>query len=420
MISSNEYFQYALRHDLLSRLKFYYATMTIPLQNENEYFKIEKDKYFVLMNGEYQEVQGKTTKNPLLHSKDEITLFNADMANVKESVDTTIGRAITNYIMLARNFEDKIEYVNEYVDGSKIEGKVCEALKKDIITIDQYINFVNSCGMLQGLSRIVSVSATYKAMTPPPGLIKYKKELKEAFDKEFGKNWVKDSVRVIEFGNKLKEKDAEYLKGDATDGKLVSGKIKDNARSKMYLTFGTDAGFDSVGADPKLVFNSLLEGYPEDKEELATVYNSSRAGSFSRGNETKDGGVLAKTALRSTANVTIEPGDCGTKRTKPFFVLKDNAAALTGRYMVEGNKLVKIEDGTKLIGKTIQLRSMLYCEYKHPMFCSVCAGENLANYRKGATIEATSMSNTILTLSLKKMHNNTKKIHKTDLLDMIK
>ena len=71
MISSNEYFQYALRHDLLSRLKFYYATMTIPLQNENEYFKIEKDKYFVLMNGEYQEVQGKTTKNPLLHPKDE-------------------------------------------------------------------------------------------------------------------------------------------------------------------------------------------------------------------------------------------------------------------------------------------------------------------------------------------------------------
>ena len=88
--------------------------------------------------------------------------------------------------------------------------------------------------------------------------------------------------------------------------------------------------------------------------------------------------------------------------------------------LLEGNKLVKIEDGSKLIGKTIQLRSMLYCEYKHPMFCSVCAGENLANYRKGATIEATSMSNTILTLSLKKMHNNTKKIHKTDLLDMIK
>ena len=33
MISTTEYFQYALRHDLLSKLKFFYATMTIPLQN---------------------------------------------------------------------------------------------------------------------------------------------------------------------------------------------------------------------------------------------------------------------------------------------------------------------------------------------------------------------------------------------------
>ena len=420
MISTTEYFQYALRHDLLSKLKFFYATMTIPLQDSNDYFKIEKDRYFVLMNDEYQEVQGRTTKEPLLLLKDEVLLFNADIVNIKDKIDTTVGRAIVNYILLARNFNDKIEYVNKSTGASSFESLVCEALKADKITVKEYIDFVNSCGMLQGVSRIVTIAATYKAMTPPPGIAKFKKDLAAEFDKLYGKNWYKDSVRVIEFGNRLKEEDAKYLADDPTNGKLVSGKVKENARSKMFLSFGSDAGFGNVGSESPVVFNSLLEGYPEDKKQLTAIYNANRAGSFSRGAETQDGGVIAKVALRATASTTIEPGDCGTKRGKEVFVNKDIAHSLTGRYMIVGNQSVRIEDGTKLIGKTIMLRSFMYCGYKHPTYCSICAGDNLANYRKGATIEATSMSNTILTLSLKKMHNATKKIHKTEMVDMIK
>ena len=125
MISTAEYFHYALRHDLLSKLKFFYATMTIPLQNSNDYFKIEKDKYFVLMNDEYQEVQGRTTKEPLLLLKNQVLLFNADIVNIKDKIDTTVGRAIVNYILLARNFNDKIEYVNKSSSAGNFESLVC-------------------------------------------------------------------------------------------------------------------------------------------------------------------------------------------------------------------------------------------------------------------------------------------------------
>lgn len=420
MVNAAEYFQYALRHDLLSKLKFFYSTMTIPLQNSNDYFKIEKDKYFVLMNDVYRELQGKTTKEPIFTLKDPVLLFNADIPNIKDKVETTVGKAIVNYILLAKNFGAKLEYLNESTGAEKYENIVIDALKKDIITVEEYINFVNSCTMIQGLSRIVTISATYKVLTPPPNLEKFKKDLIAEFDKLYGKNWVKDSVKVIEFGNRLKEEDAKYIADDPANNKLLSGKVKNNARAKMYLSFGADAGFDEVGADANMVFNSLLEGYPEDKKQLATIYNASRAGSFSRGAETQDGGVLAKVALRSTANLTIEPGDCGAKYGKEFYVTKDLAKALAGRSIIKNGKSEKIEDGSKFIGQTIMIRSPMYCEYKHPTYCSVCVGENLANYRKGATVEATLISNTILTLSLKKMHNATKKIHTVELSEMIK
>lgn len=420
MVSPSEYFQYALRHDLLSKLKFFYSTMTIPLQDTTDYFKIEKNKYFILMNNEYRELQGKTSKEPIFTLKDKILLFNADMVNIKDKVDTTIGRAIVNYILLAKNFGAKLDYINDGVGASKFEDVVVEALKKDEVTVEEYINFVNSCTMLQGLSRIVTIAATYKVLTPPPNLEKFKKDLIAEFDKKYGKSWVKNEVNVIEFGNRLKEEDAKYLADDPTNNKLLSGKVKENARAKMYLSFGADAGFNEVGADASMVFNSLLEGYPEDKEQLAAIYNSSRAGSFSRGAETQDGGVLAKVALRSTANLTIEPGDCGAKQGKELYVTKDLAKALNGRYLIKNNKIEKIEDGSKLVGQTIMLRSPMYCNYRHPTFCSACVGDNLANYRKGATVEATLLSNTILTLSLKKMHNATKKIHTVELSEMIK
>ena len=56
MININEYFRYAIKNELLTTLKFFYSTMTIPLQNSNDYYKIENKKYFVKIDNKYEEV----------------------------------------------------------------------------------------------------------------------------------------------------------------------------------------------------------------------------------------------------------------------------------------------------------------------------------------------------------------------------
>lgn len=414
-----EYFRYALKHKLLDDLKFYYTTMTIPLATSNDYYKVDKKQYLVKVDDAYVPITNRTTDEPLFYIKDKITLYNANMSNIPSSVDTTVGKAILNYVLLEHNFGSTIEYMNEPTTIDAIEKVVCDNLKRDKIKVQQYTDFVDACSMLQSLSRITTISATPKTMTPPPGLDKFKKDLKDKYDKEYGKNWVKDELKVIEFGNELKAFDAKYMEDDPTNGKLTSGKVKNNARAKMYLTFGNDAGFSDVGGDSEVVFNSLLEGYPKQKEQLAALFNSSRAGSFARGNETQYGGVVAKCLLRATNNATIEEGDCGSKLYREILVTKDNAASLEGRYMLQGNKPVRIDNPKSFIGKTISIRSPLYCKLSNRTYCSTCCGDQLKDYRKGITALVTNISAVVLAQSMKKMHNAQKELVSVDPIDMI-
>ena len=420
MISAEEYFKYAIKKELMTSLKFFFSVMTIPLQNNNDYYKIENNKYKVLMDGKYEEVSDRTTKEPLFIFNQPILLFNADMSCIPTKVETTIGRAIANYVLFQYPFNGKIEYMEKQFSVKDIEKVVLNNLKSDKITVDEYLMFVNSCSMLESLSRIVTVSATAKTMTPPPGITKFKNDLMAEYDKKYGKNWVKDGVKVIEFQNALKAKDAEYLADDPTNGILSDGGIKDNARAKMYLAFGTDAGFAEDGKTDTVVFNSLLDGYPEDKKQLTMIYNSIRAGSFARGNETQQSGLIAKIFLRSTSNVTIEGDDCKTNNAREILVSKDVAPFLKGRYMVQGSKAVVIDKPESLIGKKIFVRSPLYCEQKNGSICKVCAGEALADYRKGATAIITDLTNILMNSKLKKMHTSVKHLIKSDPISMLR
>ena len=413
------YFQYAIRHNLLDKLKFYYSCFTIPLASSTDYFEVRNKEYWVRLDDKLEKIDNVTTEEPLLTINLPITLFNADLVNIEQSVETTVGRGILNYVLLASNFKEKVPYLNEKTDIKKIENMVCDLLKKDTITIEEYVNFNESASMLQLLSRLTTIAATVKTITPPPGLKEFKANLIAKYDKEYGKHWVKDPIRTIEFADALKAYDKEYLKDDPTFGKATIKKIQDNTRAQMYLSMGVDASFGTGTNDNVLVFNSLLEGYPEDKAQLAAIYNASRAGSFSRGNETKDGGVVAKILLRSTSAITVDPGDCGSTLGKTILVTKANADAITGRYQLINGKPVEIEDGKKLIGKEIVIRSYMYCNNDLSSICSVCAGKILAQYRKGVSAVLTGISASILTLSLKKMHSSVKHLVKTDINDMI-
>lgn len=403
-MTSHEYFKYAIKKNLLNKLDFYYATLSIPMEN-NDYLTIDNDVYNVFVDGDTLLITDRKTTEPLFDILSPIVLTGDDLINIDGSVETTIGRAIVNYITLVYPFKAKIPYQNKPFDAGHLESLVGSALRDDVITVKEYVTFVDCASMIGGLSKLVNVAATPKNISKPPGLEKYKKEVQAKFDKEFGEEWRKDPLKVGKYVDELRDYDKEYMKDDPSYGKSMSKKLMHNDRSKMFLSFGVEVGFDE---DSEFIDGSLLDGCSKDKRELKTLFNTSRAASFNRGHETQKGGAVAKDLLRVSNGLTIKTGDCGSTLYKTIHVKsKDIAKTLNGTYMLGSTKLEPIVNGEALIGKTIKIRSPIYCREKGKVFCSTCCGKDFANKEFAGSLFLTTVSTTILTAALKSMHDAT-------------
>lgn len=416
---ANEYFKYAISKGYLKKLKWYYSVFTLQT-NDTEYTKYVEGKQLVLVNDEYESIDDIKMNEPVLTMTKEITIDGELLANNDKTIKTTIGRVILNKIMLSDIFKDKISYINQRMSIGGVEKIIAKGMhNSDLIEVSEYKKFVDTIGFLQGLSRITTVSATEKSLLPPDGIDKFKKDLKKEFDDKYGKDWVKDRSVIVKYEKGLRDFDAEWMKGEPNDGFLISGKLKDTARTKMYLDFGAEVGFDTTGKNTDLVENSLLDGYPKDKDKLATMYNTSRAGSYDRGKETQKGGAAAKDMLRATSSTTILHTDCKSTEGKNIFVTKDIAEGLIGRYIIKNNKYELIDDPMKFVGKNITIRSPQYCLEKGNSLCAVCVGDVMKKYDKGINLVITELSGTLLYISMQSMHGKVLSTLDFDLNDNI-
>lgn len=412
-----EYFKTVLQSNFLHKLDWYYSTMGLNPVN-SEFLKVENNSYIVkLPNGEETMIENVKSDRPLLLPKEEITLSNSDLPNIVGELKTTVGRAIANKILLVYPFHDKFPYVNGVMNPGDIEDELAKRLNNESVSVREYNKFVNCCVFIQSLSKVVTIGATEKSISGAPGIEKFKKDLSKKYDNEYGKKWRKDTVKVGSFIEEIKKYDQEYLKDDPTLGKTLTKKIQNNARVKQYVAFGTVEDF---GDTNEFVEESLAEGYPKDKVKLATIFNSSRQGSHSRGHETQKGGAVAKSLLRVASGIFIKEGDCGSQIYKEIFVTKDLIKALTGVYYLNGTKLEKLLDPTPLVGQTIKIRSPLYCLKEGKIFCTTCCGENLRNRENGIGLQLTNISAGILTAALKSMHDTSIKLVNVDINEIIK
>jgi hypothetical protein len=362
---------------------------------------------------------------PLFDFLDDVTIDSDWLDNNTEKLKTKIGNVLVNALLLADNFNDKISFMTGSIKIKDIEKKIAALLvdnppegknpPNDKITINEYLKFINARTFLNGISQIAVVAATPKTLLPPPGLKKFRKELV----KKYGDK-LKDYKTVAEIESKLAEFDKEWLKDDPSFGKFLSGKVLNINRKKMYLTYGAESGFgDSDEAN--YIEGSLDDGWTKDPEKIVTMFNSIRSGSYSRGHETQEGGLVAKVVLRATGNFKIADRDCGTKLGIVFEVDDANVASLIGRYQIKSNnsleQIENIEMAKKLLGKIIKLRSIQYCHEKGEQICKVCAGKRLSEHPKGIALAVTEVSAQILTSSLKKMHGGVLSVVELDLDD---
>lgn len=347
---------------------------------------------------------------PLFMPADPITVTPAVIPNCKREVASTYGDLLFNWIVLVEPFGDRIEYrVGGPLSISDVEREIANLLVDDEdisgikpephqITIQMYMYYGRCMGSLAGYTQIFVPTLTAKAMTTDPRVREKRAELLELY-----KDRLFDPVVQAKIQDELIAMDREWIKGDPSEGFLLSNKTFGTARKRMFLIHGPEAGFDE-GGNADLVVNSLTEGW--DMEKMIPMFNSTRAGSFFRGALTALGGEAVKFFMRVFQNVTIIEDDCGSKLGVARYVAPGTGNYYKGLWEIEGNglRLIDEERAKSSEGKTIVTRSPLYCKSGRGDLCAKCVGVALASNPKAIAAEVTAVASQFMDIMMASAH----------------
>jgi hypothetical protein len=360
---------------------------------------------FINDKNELETITGTSKDSRVLFSfTDRLTIDNTWCGNIrKPTVDTIIGNLLFNLISMVPAFGDKIEFVTGHVSIKAIEAVVASKLRDnpkpgedrlpEFIYVDEYTRFCNSLTYICGFTQLSCWTATARNIVAPTGVKEFKATLLKKYE---GK--LEDPVELAKFEDELLKFDSAYLKGDPSDGKFVSGKIRNVARKKMFLSMGSEKNFSgSLKAIP--ISNSLEEGWPVEKNQFSALMNGLRMGSFSRGADTVKGGVSAKILLRFASTYRITDTDCNTTLGIRRRYSSKDISRLVGRYVLEKSGTILIENkemASNYLNKDVIVRSPMYCKLESEQICKYCSGTKLAQYPTGLGVPVTEISNILL------------------------
>lgn len=375
--------------------------------------------------GNIVDIEDSDTSAPLFRFLDPIDVDQySGFANIKEPVSTKIGNLIFNSIAIIPAFGQhfpfqagklKIANMEMYIAARLVNNPKSEAEEIKLggdgkFTVRQYLHFRDSLVYLEQFAPITSWSATRKGVTRPEGIEEFKANL----IREMG-GIPKDPAGFAEFEAKLLAFDSEWLKDDPAFDNFLSGKVRTVSRKKAFLAIGMPDRLDNK-EPPVPIVRTLEQGQPTDPKEYAAVLNGARFGSYSRGTETINGGVVSKTIIRVASNYEIEEGDCGTLFGIRWTFGSDTIKSLVGRTIIDNGASIlieKIEQANHYLDKPVVVRSPVGCRAGAPTaekktaedkLCTVCAGPALSQFKTGLSIPGTEVSHLILNQSLKAMH----------------
>lgn len=400
--------------------------------------------FFFDKEGVKHKIDGYSNKDGALFTL--LTPFPIDstwLPNIPQPVNTDFGIMLANSLMVYETFGLKMAYINGEVAVDKIEAAISGRLTNDpeeyvnavlkgdvptpaprILTgpirdsdpiyVHEYLAINKAIELISSVMDLFTVALTKKTILPPPGIKEYKAELMEHPD---FKGKLDDPIVLSRFEDLLKKFDAKALADDPSFKKFTSGKILNDSRKKRFLSMGAEGGFNKPG-QVTAITNSLSEGIPTEPDKIVAVFNGARAGSYSRGAETVEGGVAAKKMLAAASNYKIIAGDCKSKLGISRKYTKELVNSLRGRTLIFGDKQVKIpidEDVSKYLGQTLRTRSPMYCRMKGEVICTACAGDALGRYPTGVALPLTEISAAILGARMKAMHTNALTVNDFDL-----
>lgn len=417
------YFIYAVKHQCHRRFAWIASVFSVTRETDAQKADIYPGKlirepfgtFFYDEEGQKQPIEGKFKLDaPLFHKYDKLTISQKDFPFLKEAeVETTYGRLLLNMLLVFEPFSGKLPYINTKFNVGKIEDMIAPVLQDDVpegeeiptgkIVVKELIKLQKAATFVETLTSIFALSITRAGMLPPPGRGEFKQKLLKAYD---GK--LTNPIEMAHFQEELQKFDIEYLKEkDPSYGKFMDKKVID-ARGKAFLTQGGESNSFIDQLDVTPILGALDQGIDLTPESFVAAANTIRYGSFSRGAETVNGGVVAKGLMTALDTWKIVDEDCGSLLGVERQYTADNIKRLVGRYVIVAGKPVLVEtltDAQSYIDKVIFVRSQQYCRRPGTETCAICAGKAVSQYKNGQVITTMEVSSGIMNDSLKKMHN---------------
>lgn len=362
------------------------------------------------------------------YPNDIITIGPSDSKFVKEGTKTTIGLFIANKFM----WEDLgiFGYVNKTITADmndKIQSSMAKALMESDITTEQFGRFIDRCQYLNGgpLAMILNVSLSKTIITLPPAAKKLRLELLDKNAEAIRSN-SPNATAHMEHEIVDKALDEMRKTGDPALAYFDSGCGIDPYNQYKTICVMKGAIKDNTGESPtgyKIITSNYDIGI--SKEDMPKIADAVVTSSYSSGVATQDSGTNGKryNALYQTISIMDPGSDCGTTGTLEVAITKGNASKFIYRYIVEGSKLVELLPANidSYIGKTVKMRSPLYCKAPSPQYCSHCVGTR--PYRRGTKnlgYEFMTISGSTLNAALKKKHDVSIKLKTIGVEDLMK
>ena len=365
----------------------------------------------------YDPETGKLVK-PEVDFQTEFILKKGEYLN-KEDVKTNVGQFIVNKVLFGScpKMQKVLGYVAKPFNKKVIEEnetKLAQALMEEQIDTKEYKIYLNNIQWLGfTFNAHVSSSFTPKSTKILPSVLKRKKELYKQYEKEIASG---DVVTYTKINDELLDMSKDELKNDV--GMIIYD-------SGCKPKFGANYGVCFVAKSPSYNFADGTVDIPENsnsegmtKNEIVAVGNSIIAGAYPKAVGTKVAGYETKKLFTcyQTVQMDRKGSDCKSKYYRTLLVTNKNFNAILNRYFLDGNKLTKItsEIKSKVIGKTIKLRSPLYC--CGDKLCNMCAGDapyimNIENIG----LVTSNIGGALLNFGMKGFHDSTIKTYDVDI-----